>query len=163
MASRNNRSNTPRDHDDEEYWDGQERRCTDRRYHQVPPGYYQPTFYVPPPPVVAPVPDSKNVAQTTLTLQQLSAIVVVVGSVLLSGFSAWSNLNKELDIQKNNLDQFKTQISKDVDDVQSNMKDLKRLNEDMRAQNQKTAEALEHRIQELDASLTQIYQKVSAK
>lgn len=167
MAIKHSRTHSPIE-DDEEYWDGVDRRNQDRRYHQVPPAYYQYPPYTPPPPQQpqqsqSSQSDTKNVAQHTLTLQQLGGILVVVGSVILSGFSAWSNINKELDIQKNNFDQFKVQISRDVNDVQDNMKELKRITEDMRAQNQKTFDALAQRIQDLDTSLAQIYQKVSSK
>ncbi len=160
MNSRN-RTNLPQD---DQYWDGIERRDYDRQYHQSQQQYYQQQY--------SPVPqsaqqsvnvDTKNVAQTTLTLQQLGGIIVVVGSVLLSGFSAWSNLNRELDDQKITFDQFKVQISKDIDDVQQNVKELKKINEEMKVQTQKGNEALDHRIQDLDASVTQIYQKVSSK
>lgn len=159
MNSRN-RTNLP---PEDQHWDGFERRDYDRQHYQ--PQYYQQPQYSPQySPVQQSMPvDTKNVAQTTLTLQQLGGIIVVVGSVLLSGFSAWSNLNRELDDQKINFDQFKVQISKDVDDVQQTVKDLKKINEDMKLQNQKSNEALDHRIQDLDATVTQIYQKVSSK
>lgn len=166
MASpRNSRNSASHERDEEEYWDGYDRRGADRRYHQVPPPYYQyPPQYMPPQTPQAPsIAPKDNVAQHTLTLQQLGGIVVVLGSVLVSGFSAWSNLNKELDIQRNNFDQFKTIISRDVDEVQSSMKELRRLTDEVKLQDQKTKEMLERRIQDLDTSLSQIYQKVSAK
>lgn len=170
MSQRPRHPPTREDISDEDYWDGLERRNLDRRYHELPPpphyNYYHkvPQYQHPPqPPTPASSNGDKNAASATLTLQQIGGIIIVSGSLFVSGFSAWSNLNKELDIQKNNFDQFKIQIGKDVDDVQSTIKELKVINENMRLQNQKTSEALDRRIQDLDTSLTQIYQKVSAK
>ncbi len=142
---------------EDEYWDGIDRRQMERRYHQVPP----PMYYYPPqqPP---PMQDSRNVAQATLTLQQIGGIALVIGSILFSGFSAWSNLNSALDIQQNNFDQFKGQIGRDLNNMQDNIKELKRISDEVRTQNKQTADSLEHRIQELDASLAQIYQKISS-
>ena len=105
--------------------------------------------------------DSKNVAQSTLTLTQIASILVVIGSVIISGFSAWSNLNRELDLQKNNLETFKAQSNKDVDNIETSIKDLKKTIEDAKNQTQKSNEMLEQRIQSLDASVSQIYQKVT--
>lgn len=159
-------------------WNGVDRRHPgdDRRQCQIPFYCYNQLYgqpYVPqpipqpiqslPPTAVATTPDSKNVANTTLTLQQIGGIVVVVGSILISGFSAWSNLNRELDLQKNNLVQFKTSIEKTIEGVDNSTKELKKLTETMQAQNQKANEELNRQIQSLDSSVTQLYQKVSAK
>ena len=104
-----------------------------------------------------------NLGQGTLTLTQIGGIIVVLGSLTFSGFSVWGNLNKELDIQKNNLTLFKESINKDVDLLQKNVIELKRLSEDMKVQQQKSSDSLERRISDLDSTVAQIYQKVSSK
>lgn len=102
-------------------------------------------------------------AQTTLTLTQIASILVVVGSVIVSGFSAWSNINRELDLQKNNLETFKTQNTKDVDNIESSIRDLKKTIEESKIQTQKSNEQLDQRIQNLDTTVSQLYQSIKTK
>lgn len=156
MASKN----TP-DHDDD-VWDGRERRRSDydRRHFQELPPYYPPYVHMQPP---LQQPDQKNVAQNTLTLQQFGTIVLVLGSVLFGGFNYVSGFTREIDTQKTNFEQFKSQIGKEIDDIQGSIKDLKRINDETKLQHQTAHDAIERRIQELDTSVTQLYQKISAK
>ena len=155
--SRNRSNRTPQQQSTgPDYWDGIDRRNDDRRQFQYPP-YGLPYAY----------PNNQtgknDIADTTLTLQQIGGIIVVLGSLVFSGFSAWNNLNKDIDSQKVSFEQFKTQVSKDITDIQASVIDIRRINEDIKLQNQKTYEALDRRIQDLDTSVTQMYQKVRDK
>lgn len=156
MTSRNTRDQ------DDDVWDGRDRRRSesDRRSYQELPPYYPPYYPAPP---IPPTPDQKNVAQNTLTLQQFGTIVLVLGSVLFGGFNYISNFTREIDTQKTNFDQFKSQIGKEVDDIQGSIKDLKRITDETKILHQTAHDTLERRIQDLDTSVTQLYQKVSAK
>lgn len=104
-----------------------------------------------------------NIAQGSLTLTQIGGILIVLGSLLFSGFGVWSSLNKEIDTQKSTFVIFKDSISKDIDSLNRSVADLKHFNEDLKSQNQKSFDGLDRRIQDLDASISQIYQKVSKK
>jgi hypothetical protein len=143
--------NTPTYDDNSEYHQYQQ-------YHQQYHQQYQPPSQLHPPIVD----DVKNVTQTTLTLQQFGGIVVVLGSIALSGFSTWNNLNRELDIQKNGFEQFKVQITKDMDNAQESIKDLKRLQDTVKGENVVLTDNINKRIMELDATVSQLYQKVTA-
>lgn len=148
------------DRDEDDVWDGRERRRSeDRRHYQELPPFYP--YYQPP--VQPPQPDQKNVAQNTLTLQQFGTIVLVLGSVLFGGFNYVSGFTREIDTQKTNFEQFKSQIGKEIDDIQGSIKDLKRVNDETKIQHQTAHDAIERRIQELDTSVSQLYQKISAK
>jgi len=107
--------------------------------------------------------EPKNVGSTTLTLQQFGGIVIVLSSILLSGFSTWNNLNRDLDLQKSTSEQFRAQITKDIDSISSDVKDLKNIQETIKNDNKLLADTLNKRIAELDASVTQLYQKVNGK
>lgn len=126
----------------------------------MPPQYNY--WDYPPPSYLQPL-ETKNVGSTTLTLQQFGGIVVVLGSIILSGFSTWNNLNRDLDQQKTSAEQFKIQINKDIDGISSDVKDLKNLQELIKNDNKQLADSLNKRITELDASVTQLYQKVNGK
>lgn len=160
-----------------DYWDGNDRRGSqDRRDEfstgQTQPSYFeqiilqnlqqlqqpQSTIFAPPAPVVV-----ENITQSTLTLQQIAGIIIVLGSILVSGFSGWTALNKDLDNQKAAFSAFKDSIGKDVNGLEKNLIELRELNNEIKLDNKKTAESLEKRIQNLDQTVTQIYQKVSQK
>ncbi|PPD52540.1 MAG: hypothetical protein CTY12_06255 [Methylotenera sp.] len=155
-------SKNTRDRDDDDVWDGRERRRSesDRRLYQELPPYYPQYYQAPPPP---PATDQKNVALSTLTLQQFGTIVLVLGSVLFGGFNYVSNLTREIDTQRTNFEQFKSQIGKEIDNIQGSVKDLKRITDETKIHQQTSQDAIERRIQDLDTSVNQLYQKVSAK
>jgi hypothetical protein len=113
------------------------------------PTYYAPTQH-----------PSNNAGQSTLTVTQMAGIIVVIGSVIVSGFGTWSNMNRDIDLQKNNLETFKNQNNKDLDTIESNIKDIKKSIEENKAQTQKYNEQLDQRITALDATISQLYQKV---
>jgi hypothetical protein len=164
-------------YDDEAYWDGVDRRNgnieSDRRqnrhsadmpsapYWQYPPQYPQIQPMIPSAPAQISTEASKNIANSSLTLSQLGGIVIVLGSIAVSLFSAWSGLNKEIDTQKNLLEQFKQQIGRDVSILEKNIQELKSINSSMQIDNKTREETLEKRIQDLDSTISQIYQKVN--
>lgn len=166
-------------YDDEAYWDGIDRRSGggegDRRqnrhsmdmpppYWQYPPQYHQMQPMIQPtPPITNNAEASKNIANSSLTLSQLGGIVIVLGSISVSLFSAWAGLNKEIDTQKNLLEQFKQQIAKDVSILEKSINELKTINSTMHNDDKNRIENLDKRIQELDSTVSQIYQKVSSK
>jgi hypothetical protein len=106
---------------------------------------------------------TKDVTQATLTLKELGGLLIVLGSVLFSAFSAWNNINNDIDSQKNDFAQFKIQITKQIEDITISLKQITKLQEDSRKENQLSNEAMNSRIQELDTTISQIYQKVSSK
>lgn len=147
-------------------WDGVDRQNHERYmydYLHTPPmfPYYDPSSNYAPQhkqPVA-----EKNIAQTTLTLQQIGGIIIVLGSVLVSGFSAWNNLNKEIDIQRNSLEQLKLQISKDISSIEKILIENKRDNTEIFARLQKNQESIDTRINEIDSTVMQIFQKINSK
>lgn len=104
-----------------------------------------------------------DITKTSLTLQQIGTIAIVVGSIIISGFSAWTALNKDLDAQKSSFVSFKESISKDVIGLEKTISEIKKANDDLKLENKKSFDVLESRIQDLDTTVTQIYQKVSQK
>lgn len=140
-------------------WDGVDRRGQDdRRNQQACPPYYQ-QYYTPP--IQQPSNDVKNVAQTTLTLQQIATIIVVLGSLLFSGFNIWTNLNRDIDLQRSTFSQFKEYTQKDMDTINANIKDLQNSIRSIKENDEKYNDAMNQRIQELDNSFTQLYSKVN--
>lgn len=150
-------------------WDGNDRRNmdNDRRHELSQPTYFEQAILqhlqAQQTPVQPVVPQVENIAQTQLTVQQMVGIVIVLGSVAISGFSAWSALNRDLDSQKSTFVAFKDSISKDVDGLGKDIIEIKHLTSELKTDNQKTVDTLDKRIQDLDTTVTQIYQKVSQK
>ena len=138
-----------------DYWDGVDRRqAYDDRRDQNQGQPYQP-------PATSPADTKASTA--TLTLKEIGSIVVFVIGVAGTVFSAWNNLNRELDLQQNNFAQFKEHISKDVDGVVKTIDELKKNLEKINDVGIKNTTALDARIQELDASVAQLYQKLREK
>lgn len=161
---------TKHTHEPDDEWDGHERRRSeyDRRHYPdyppyFPPFYPQPAVSQPVVPPTVPPTDPKNVALNTMTLQQFGTVALVLGSVFFGGFNYISNVTREVDTQKTNFEQFKSQMSKEIDDIQGSIKELKRIHDETKIQHQTAHDAIERRIQDLDTSVTQLYQKVSAK
>lgn len=106
--------------------------------------------------------EDAGITKSTLTLEQLGkSIPFIIG---LAGvlISAWYNMTGEIDRQKTSFEQFKVQIQKDIETVQSNVKELKMSNEQLKLENKKTNDEISSRINELDTTVTQIYQKLSS-
>ncbi len=160
-------------YDNEAYWDGIDRRNdnmeNDRRHtrysEDIPPGYWQYPHQIQP--MVHPNSmqvsneASKNIANSSLTLSQIGGIIIVLGSIAISLFSAWSGLNKEIDSQKNLLEQFKQQIARDVMLLEKNIQELKSVNLSIQTEDKVFEETMEKRLQDLDSTVSQIYQKVN--
>lgn len=156
-------------------WDGIERRGmnNDRRQVQMPPPWYRQDYYpevpydyyppIPPRVSVKESTDNKNITQSTLTLSQIGGIAIVIVSIFGSGINIWASMNKQIDEQKNSLENFKQQITKDLNNMDNGLTELKKINQSMHVENKQTFEQLEKRIQELDATMTQIYQKMRDK
>lgn len=137
-----------------DYWDGVDRRqAYDDRRDQNQGQFYQPQG----------TPVDAKASTATLTLKEIGSIVVFVIGVAGTVFSAWNNLNRELDLQQNNFAQFKEHISKDVDGVVKTIDELKKNLEKINDVGIKNTTALDARIQELDASVAQLYQKLREK
>ena len=149
--------------ENDDYWTGEERGSSDRRQHQYPP-YYQPYPYQQPmaPQVVqSSGPSEHNAAQSTLTLQQIGSATLVIIAFVFSVASVWNSLSRDLDLQKNNFEQFKVQTLKDFSNIDVAIKELKKINEDTKAQTLHATETLDRRLQDLDSTVAQIYQRVS--
>ena len=148
-------------------WDGQERRGVDRRgalddqptyfeqmiiNHLQHQGQAQPAAPKPP----------ENITQSTLTLSQIGSIVMAVAGLIFGGFSAWNNLNRDIELEKNNFASFKESIVKDMDGLEKTLDELKKANNELKLDNKKSLEVIDRRIQDLDNTVSQIYQKVSS-
>jgi hypothetical protein len=111
-------------------------------------------------PVQQPQNDSKNLGLANLTIAQIGGSIVVVGSIVMSAFSAWSNLNKELDAQKATFAQHVELSKRDNDDLNEKIHELKASTAESKLQTQKQFELLDKHIQDLDSTVTNMYQKM---
>lgn len=129
-----------------EEWDGVERRV-------YPPWMYQ--QFTPPPPEI------NNAAKSTLTLQQVTTMIVALGSILIGGFSIYNALSREQDAQKYNIEQIRATSVKDNLALFESMKEFKSLNNQQQVSLQKSIEALDRRVGDLDSTVSQLYQQMS--
>lgn len=107
--------------------------------------------------------EDSTITKSTLTLEQLGkSIPVIIGAVAVL-VSAWYNMTGEIERQKNSFEQFKIQIQKDIESLQFSVKELKTANELLKVENKKATEDISTRINELDSTVTNIYQKLNSQ
>ena len=158
-GNRNNRNNRRQQDFDEDRWDGIDRRGeTDRRI-PLPPHQYYP--HLPQPPAQ---PETVHaVSQTTLTLKELGTLVVVILGIATTLFSGWNDLNRSIANQQNNLEQFKEQVSTNLQNLKITVEETKKLSDKSTETTSKAITSIDAHIQELDTSVQQLYQKVRDK
>lgn len=154
---------------DENIWDGIDRRGTseDRRQHQINPNESAMNMMlqllIQQQMMQQPQKNNRNdneIIKSTLTVEQIfKSIPMIVGAagVIIAG---WYSLQTEVAKQKDNFSEFKVQIAKEISGLQESIKELKNYNDIVRIENKKISEDLNNKIQELDSTVMQMYQKV---
>jgi tetrahydromethanopterin S-methyltransferase subunit B len=148
------RRTTNRPSNDE--WDGVDRRSddNDRRYEQ--------RFYPAPVPPVTPV-DNHNASSLHMTLKEYGGITTMLIGVIFAGSSLWNNLTRDIETQKMVFSQFKEQVLEQVNDINTHINELKQVNDKLQDIDKKDMAEIVARIQELDTSVNQLYQKLREK
>jgi len=90
----------------------------------------------------------------------IQSLVTLVG-FLAAGFFAWSNLTQAVAEQKLRLDNLKEQIIKDIELIKTDIKEIKQQALAESVERNKDLESLEKQIQELDSTMTQLFQRIT--
>jgi hypothetical protein len=141
---------TNRPYNDE--WDGVDRRNddNDRRF--------EPRYY----PVQQPA-DDHNASTLQMTLKEWGGVSAFVLGILFTIGSAWNNISRDIDTQELVFSQFKEQLTKQVEEINMHIVEIKNANEKIHDVDRKDLVALELHVQELEGSVNQLYQKLREK
>jgi acyl carrier protein phosphodiesterase len=97
--------------------------------------------------------------QITFTLKELVTIAGVIAAVV----GAWINLNRSIDNQKITFDNFQAQVVKEMALYRADLGEIKKEQIANADALKKDLEEISKHVQDLDASLSQMYQQISAK
>lgn len=107
--------------------------------------------------------DTTSGEKLTFTLSQIAsgffAILAVVGALL----GAWNNINGQVMSQKVSTDLIIEQIKKDIIELKDAIKMIQTKNDTDTTRNQEIIAGLSHRIDELDSSVSQMYNRTRPK
>lgn len=140
MATRRTKTSSYRAEEENE-WDGIERRKN---------------YYVP-------ILPEERVSGSTLTLKELGGIFVVVATMVFGGVGIWTNLNSEIVTLKLTVENFKEQDSKDMQEIKTQLKETNTRISGVSEFHMKDQSELERRLRDLDATVTQLYGKISTQ
>lgn len=104
-----------------------------------------------------------NVSSATITIKDLLQAGAVIATVIFGGFGIWNNLSQELITQKLESKAYREQNTKEVESISATLKDLKLQLEQMKNSHDKDTSEIERHVQELDSTLTQLYQQVNSR
>ena len=142
-------------------WDGRERRGNERRgYNADPvgseselihelytiiqqqhvPPYYQPNQ----------VASSVDITKNTITIKDLVSLGIVLASSISGGFIIWNNLNNRVEQVNHQFELFKSNIERSVLEDEKAKAELKT-----------ELAYVKGKVDDLDATVTQIYQKIT--
>lgn len=106
----------------------------------------------------ATIPSSDN---TTFTITQIGSFLfasITIGGTL---FAAWNGITTKIDTQKVSSDIIIEQIKKDIDQNATDIKEIRVKIDTQLQQTQATIKELSNRVDELDSTVNQLYNRAS--
>lgn len=137
-----------RGQDDRYYYDEDEQYESDRRREQFKYGGNYGFGHDAP----------SDVTKSTVAVKDVIVAFIFIVTTLGTGVGIWTNLNNDLITQKMITSQLKEDLTKEIAALKTDMKELKVSEVSSTATQTKDLSDLEKRIQDLDATVTQIYQ-----
>ena len=122
----------------------------------------RPWPYTSQPPQQAPQQSSSGMG-TTFTIPQILSVLfafVTIGGTL---FAAWNGLTNKIETQKVSSDLTIEQMNKDIDQLTSGSKDMQTKTDAQLIQLQATIKELANRIDDLDSTVNQLYNRTTQK